>query len=123
MATQHGPRGALTVRLQIYSGRPDPEWTLEPDVADEVARRLRQAVSAEPVHAPPEGGLGYRGFRITGGDALGLPSELAVFRGVVSEVAGKQTRHWLDATGFERFLIEDARKRGFAEVLDALGVK
>ena len=123
MATQHGPRGALTVRLQIYSGRPDPEWTLEPDAADEVARQVRQAMSAAPGQAPPEGGLGYRGFRITGGEAFGLPSELAAFRGVVSEVTGKRTRHWPDTAGLERSLIEDARKRGFAEVLDALGVK
>jgi hypothetical protein len=115
MATQ-----PITVRLLVYSGRPDPEWTLDMQAADDLARRVRDAASGQSIHAPAEGGLGYRGFRITGGEALGMPREFGVFRGVLSALAGPRSQHWLDA-GLEQFLLEDARRRGFAEVLSAAG--
>lgn len=53
---------AAEVTLGIYSGRPDPGWTLTPDQADELAgalARLRRV--DEPA---PAGGLGYHGFTV-----------------------------------------------------------
>ena len=52
----------MRVTLGIYSGRPDPAWTL----TDEQAAALDLALAALPraVGEPPIGGLGYHGFTI-----------------------------------------------------------
>jgi hypothetical protein len=60
------PRPALAaiVTLLIYSGRPDPGWSLTQTDLDEIAAIAAGLTRIEGI--PPEGGLGYRGFRITG---------------------------------------------------------
>lgn len=52
----------IVVDLGIYSGRPDPSWTL----TDAQAASLLGAIAALPVATgtPPEGGLGYHGFGV-----------------------------------------------------------
>lgn len=54
----------ITVELDIFSGNPNPRWTLTPKEENELIAR----VMAEPsLTAPPKsaGGLGYRGFTIS----------------------------------------------------------
>jgi len=111
----------ITIRLRIFSGRPDPEWSPEPSGIQELARRIQAAREGAPVHAPPEGDLGYRGFEVRGGRVLGLPDQLAVFRGVVSDRSDKAGTHWIDSAGVEGFLLDEARRRGFGQLLDAGG--
>ena len=115
------PGRDVRVRLRIFSGRPDPEWTLEPTAVDEVARRARAALGAQRVPAPPEENLGYRGFEIRGGRTLGLPDELVVFGGLMSDRTEKGGPHWIDAAGLEALLLEEAERRGFADLLQAGG--
>jgi hypothetical protein len=53
----------ITVELDIFSGNPNPRWTLTPKEENELVAR----VMAEPsLTSPPKtaGGLGYRGFTI-----------------------------------------------------------
>lgn len=72
-----GPTGSATVVLGLYSGRPDPEWTL----TTEQAATFEQAVAAlaDSTGTPPTGGLGYHGFTIL------LPGRtLVAYRGVVA---------------------------------------
>ena len=58
------PATAAVASLLIYSGRPDPSWSLAQDDLDELAAI---AATLGPGQGdPPEGGLGYRGFRVTG---------------------------------------------------------
>ena len=54
--------GEMHVTLGIYSGRPDPTWTL----ASDEAVAITKAIAALPdlVGTAPEGGLGYHGFVI-----------------------------------------------------------
>jgi len=54
----------ITVELDIFSGRPNPQWSLTPKEENELIAR----VMAEPsLTSPPEsaGGLGYRGFTVS----------------------------------------------------------
>jgi hypothetical protein len=54
----------ITVELDIFSGNPNPRWTLTPKEENELINR----VMAEPsLTSPPQsaGGLGYRGFTIS----------------------------------------------------------
>lgn len=58
------PVRAAVASLLIYSGRPDPDWPLTQADLDQL-----QAIAATltPVDGlPPEGDLGYKGFRVTG---------------------------------------------------------
>lgn len=113
---------SLMVRLFIFSGRPDPEWTLDGPEKDLLLANVRAARSKEPANAPPPGGLGYRGFlvrpsRITTFD---LP-EFRVFRGVLTFGAGRRAEYWRDINGVEEMLLAQARNRGFSEALEVFG--
>ena len=58
------PVMAAIATLLIYSGRPDPDWAL---TAEDLERLASIAAGLNPTEGgPPEGGLGYRGFRVTG---------------------------------------------------------
>jgi hypothetical protein len=97
------PAGPVRVILGIYSGRPDPEWTLSP----EQAATVNQLLAAMPgsTGTPPEGGLGYHGFTI-----LFPGTTLIAYRGVVAPPGTGPRAVRLDPTrSLERYLLETAR--------------
>ena len=103
----------VEVELDVFSGRPNPRWTLMAGRAEEVAELLR---GLEPADGPEPSGLGYRGFVLTGGKA-----KASVFRGVVSVLRDGDTAHFRDLHGLERHLLTQARDHGYDELLTALG--
>jgi hypothetical protein len=112
------------VQLLIFSGRPDPEWAVEGDSLQELVDRARTAIGQEPAYSPQPGGLGYRGFIIRHQeDALELPRELSVFHGVVTTHPSAQASHWRDVSGLESWLMEQARGKGYGEILAAAGAQ
>ena len=114
----------VNVRLLVFSGRPDPEWTLPAEMMDALAGRLKQAVGAQEAPAPAAPALGYRGFLVrTGGAVAGLPEEFTVYRNVVTVPQGREkAQHWVDTSGIEDLLLREAR-REHGTLLDQLGVK
>ncbi len=54
---------AVQVEVDVYSGRPNPRWTLSGDASAEVMRRLR-ALAREDGRAAQPDGLGYRGMLV-----------------------------------------------------------
>ena len=112
----------MLAQLMIFSGRPDPTFELPDEALSELASRVADVVGAEPSDRPQEGGLGYRGFRITNAEGhADLPDEFEVFRGILTESAEGTTRHWADSAGVEDLLLTQARDAGFGELLDAVG--
>jgi hypothetical protein len=97
------PAGPVRVTLGIYSGRVDPAWVL----TDAEAATLQAALAALPgaVGTPPLGGLGYRGFTISGPGGT-----VVAFRGAVA-APGDAERAYLDdpARTIERLLRDTAR--------------
>ncbi len=79
------PLPSVTVTLGIYSGRPEPSWTLN-DV--QVAALVGQLAGLPAATgAPPQGGLGYHGFSIIVQQS-GQPDQTFVaFRGAVTSPA------------------------------------
>ncbi|MEW6347748.1 MAG: DUF4384 domain-containing protein [Thermodesulfobacteriota bacterium] len=62
----------VKVTLHIYSGRPDPTWTLAPEKAEELMERLRGFKSLPGGVPEREFPVpGYQGFTIEGLDSLG----------------------------------------------------
>jgi len=106
----------VLVTLQVFSGRPDPSWTISADEEQELVRRL-QGLSAI-IQPPAMGDLGYRGFHIINdaGEAQ-LPSEVVVMKGVVTVRDGQGISHYTDANGIETWLLEQARRRGFGALV------
>jgi hypothetical protein len=113
----------MLAQLMIFSGRPDPTFELPDEALNELASRVADVVGAAPSDGPPEGGLGYRGFRITNVEGRSdLPDEFEVFRGILTESAQGTPRHWADGAGVEALLLTQARDAGLGELLDAAGL-
>lgn len=76
------PLPSVTVSLGIYSGRPDPSWTLT-DV--QVAALVGQLASLPLTYGTaPQGGLGYHGFTILVQQAGQPDQTFAAYRGTVT---------------------------------------
>jgi hypothetical protein len=99
--------------LGIYSGRPDPTWTL----TSGEAARLESLVTALPqrLGTPHEGGLGYHGFTVrvpSGFGGEGAPRTLLAFEGQVAEVGTGRRSIGIDQSrSVERFLLTTGRAR------------
>lgn len=113
----------LTIRLLIFSGRPDPEWTPDEDVAHKLEELVREVLSGEPLKTAPPPVLGYRGFLVQNPEKrAGLPDSFTVFRGVVSQYRDAKAQHLRDTAGIENFLLDEARRQDLGSFLDKVGV-
>jgi hypothetical protein len=102
--TPAGPSDEVRVTLGIYSGRPDPTWTLTGAEAAAVERAIEAL--PETAGTPPEGGLGYHGFTITS-----LGRTLTAYLGVVSTGGGPGVVRTDPGRTVERLLLELGRAR------------
>lgn len=56
----------VQVVADMFSGRPDPSWTLTHDETTRLIGCLSGGEIAGPPATPPRGGLGFRRFRVSG---------------------------------------------------------
>jgi hypothetical protein len=101
----------IEVELDVFSGKPNPRWTLDQKRADEVLNALKaESPTTVPATAPAR--LGYRGFilHIEGGDALTSP-EVRIFGSLATVGSGKSQRHLVVPT-VEKLLLESAEAAG-----------
>jgi hypothetical protein len=109
MASAHGPGAsydrwatAMHVTVDLFSGRPNPEFDLDPHEAEHVLELLASLAAAPGRSAEPPP-LGYRGFVVeTGGG-----TRLHVFHGLVIDSRGT---HEDPDRRLERLLLESARR-------------
>jgi hypothetical protein len=107
------PSGLVRVELGIYSGRPDPAWTLKPGEA----AQLESLVTALPLRLgiPSQGGLGYHGFTIdvpSGFGGKGAARTLVAYEGEVAEFGPGNRWIGIDQPrSVEHFLLETGRAR------------
>lgn len=99
----------------MFSGQPNPSFTLDPAYAEEFARQLAVLSEAPPGVTPCGDGLGYRGLRVEG------PAGATICAGLVEIRDGRGSRYLADPNrNVERWLIEAAAgqlPRGILEVL------
>jgi hypothetical protein len=117
--------GVVNVVLQVFSGRPDPSWALEPDELGALTERVAAARQSKSSEEPPPPVLGYQGFRVENRAGIEqLPEALTVWRGViVARERDGGVATWADVAGLEDWLLDDARRRGHGELLAAAGVR
>jgi len=101
----------VTVEVLIFSGRPNPTWQLQnPERLNMLKPRLKDAPELPQEEPAGWSRLGFAGFRIHGGEALGLPGELRVYRGVIKTGYGKAARYIKDSVGLEQSLINESKR-------------
>ncbi|MGW0518519.1 hypothetical protein [Crossiella sp. NPDC003009] len=111
----------MDVEVDLYSGRPNPRFRLDPATGTELLRRL---AGLDPAPAPdtrPDP-LGYRGLRVEPGSAGAPIAEVVIAGGavLVRERGGREL--WLVDRGreLERWLAGQAGSGLDAGVLDVL---
>lgn len=112
-ATDTSPAASIpataNVTLEVYSGRPDPTWSLD----DALIKTLRERVAALKAAAPDTPayeGLGYRGIRVamTGSDPL---RAVAASRGIVTVERGTEKLRLVDSgRAIELWLVRSGEK-------------
>ena len=91
------------VELDVFSGRPNPTWTL-PD-AEATAFRERVDGLAGTASGQVANNLGYRGFVVRTGDEV-----VTVQRGLVQKARGGTTAYAADPNrDLERWLLESGK--------------
>jgi hypothetical protein len=107
-----GGKTNVTVEVLIFSGRPNPHWPLQDTNRLEMLKAklgsLPEAFKQEPAEWSR---LGFAGFRIRGGETLGLPGDIRIYQGVIQTGRGKQAKYLKDTTGLEQGLINESKKR------------
>jgi hypothetical protein len=105
-----GPQ--VEVQLDVFSGRPNPRWTLSADRVKELEERLQALEQAEEREPP---GLGYRGFLLSGDGDI----QLRAFDSTIAVTAAGRTSFFKDARGLEELLLDQARQHGYGELVEA----
>ena len=107
-----GGKTNVTVEVLIFSGRPNPTWQLQdPKLLATLKAKLKDLPEAFKEEPAEWSRLGFAGFRIRGGETLGLPGEIRIYQGVIQTGHGKAAKHLKDATGLEQSLISETKKQ------------
>lgn len=105
-----------TVTLDVFSGRPNPTWSLSDAATAELLDRLRGLAPAAGAPAAFDG-LGYRAIHAElrqGGQAIAV---IAARGGVICERGGKTTHYADSGRQFELWLVNTGAGHAPPEVL------
>ena len=104
-------QGDIEIELDIFSGRPNPTWTLSGEAAERLWSLLKGLEPAPP-EEPPD--LGYRGFLL-----LAPPQTVRAYSGVLAlAMRSEEPAYYRDTGGIEDTLLGQARELGYGEVID-----
>lgn len=113
---------AATVEVDLYSGRPNPAWSLTPDEVAQLVERVDRVDGLAPAdEAEPPGRLGYRGLRFrlhAGGREI---ASGASFDGHLRLQDSAGSRHLADPGGeVERWLLATGEGKIEPQIYQAL---
>lgn len=110
---------AATVEVDLYSGRPNPSWSLTPEEVAQLIKRIDGLAPADEVEPPAQ--LGYRGLRFrlyAGGREIASAES---FDGHLRFKDPEGLRHLADPGGeVERWLLETGRGKIEPQVYETL---
>ncbi len=107
---------AIEAILHIFSGRPDPRWVLSESQVAELKAKLDSLPPRKP-KTPP--GLGYRGVRIINVSKVPvIPERIIAYSGVLVITDKGTTSYHEDVNNIEEILLEQAREKGYGEIID-----
>jgi hypothetical protein len=112
MMTAKSDDAVAQATLKVFSGRPNPSWTLSVAETNELERRLAGLSTKLPA-APNVPDLGYRGVQVT----LGA-MEITVAGGGVSVQQSAAVTHFADTRRqLERWLVQTAQGKVSPDIL------
>lgn len=126
VAAEPGP--GVTVVVEVFSGRPNPTFTLDDATAIHRLRETLTRLPAEPIEAPEAVGfsrLGYRGVVIRNPHGIeGIPRYVQVLDGLllVRDEPEGGPRYFRDAAALEKRCLTLADERGLIGELIAAGL-
>lgn len=109
----------VSVVLDVFSGRPNPSWELDPSESGELLQQLSPLPETDKNKSVFNDGLGYRGFviSVTGADAAtSLPATIRVYKGFVL----MNEKVFSDQHSVEKKLMEQGRNKGFAHIIESI---
>lgn len=120
-------KDVITGIIGLFSGHPNPELLLAGEAVEEFAGLIKTTIGKEPIHPPPPARLGYYyGFLVHVPKELAkrfeLPADFNVYHGVITEQKDREQKHWRDVAKAEQFLINQAHKQGYGDLLEKVGV-
>jgi hypothetical protein len=100
----------VEVELDIFSGRPNPRWSLSGRRVTELEERL---TGLESVEAGEPRGLGYRGLVIRSNSGV----EIRAFNSVITVTQAHGKSSFGDRGGLEKHLLDQADEHGFGDLV------
>lgn len=100
----------MQVEVDVFSGRPNPQWTLTPPEAEQFIQQV-QALPSEASGGVVKEGLGYRGLVVTKSDDRNENyTEISISNGLVITNKNGQLKRLVDQNRtLERWLFQTGR--------------
>lgn len=104
--------GKMQVEVDVFSGRPNPEWTLTPSEVNEL-NQLVQALPTDTGEGTPKEGLGYRGLIVTKTDSRTEGyNKISISNGHVIVVDQGRSKRFADRNrSLERWVFQTGKGR------------
>jgi hypothetical protein len=108
----------MIVELDVFSGRPNPTWSLSVEQSMELLEMLQNLPPADKLSQ--ENGLGYRGFLLSNpGRADGLAPHIRIYSGIVTMTDG-HVQSYRDVHDIEHRLLQQASQHGYKAIVDSV---
>ncbi len=120
-------KAEVEVTLGVFSGRPDPNWTLSEREVEELRRLLDRGLKTPMKQQQKLQGLGYRGFIIRNEARVkGIPEEMEVYNRTIAIVETERgleekRTYYEDVNRIELWLVEQAADRGYGDAIEHFG--
>jgi hypothetical protein len=109
----------ISIELDVFSGRPNPSWELNPSESGELLKELSPLPEVDKNKAEFFDGLGYRGFIISVQAADKATSSPAIYR-IYKGFILSDDKIFSDKNSVEKKLMEQGRKKGFGDLIDSM---
>lgn len=108
----------MIVELDVFSGRPNPTWSLSAEQSMELLAAFQDLPPADKPSL--ENGLGYRGFLLWNPDrAGGLAPHIRIYGSIVTMTDG-HVQSYRDVHGIEHRLLLQASQHGYKTIVDSV---
>ncbi len=96
------------VMLSIFSGRPNPTWTLSAKNAEQLVTKINKLPKSDSASSPD--GLGYTGFQVELTDSESRKSKITAYKGLVVYNVNDTSYYFSDSgRSIEKLLIESGK--------------
>lgn len=111
----------IQVKVDVYSGRPNPRWNLSTQQAEEFIRKIRALPKRERDGALNDG-LGYRGLKVTGSELHQEGyNEIVISNRIVALLEENRSRQFTDQNrALERWLLQTGKGKIEAKLYEYL---